>query len=341
MKAYIYPNSKKGGFNNPYLHNFVQSFGNKINFINYDHASKRGIIDIFFYLPGIELLFINWIEDITEKKGGKIQWLLFKYLIVPFCRFLNIKIVWTLHNRISHYQSQISRKKRIFDYMVVNSDFIITHAKEGVSLIREHKLKVSGQVIFFPHPMNPRNRFSHDEKDIDIFIWGSIAPYKGIDQFIDLVKSDDIFSGLKIILAGKAKDTGYEKEIQGKLPPQIKYINRYLDDNELDDFLSRSRITLFPYASDSILSSGALSDSIGYGTCIIGPSKGAFIDLEEEGLVQTFNNLNELPLLCKKVFRGQGMNIQPKNASGYISRYSWKAFAREVYNSMNEVNVKT
>lgn len=328
MKAYIYPNSKWKGIENPYLMNFVNSFEGKIDFLNYKIKSKGGLIDIFNYIFIVDVIIFNWIEDVSSKKGGKMQWEIFKKLIYPILRTRKVKIIWVMHNNISHYETHKLTKHRIFDTFLKISDIILTHAEDGIEIIREKLGNQNSKDVYFPHPFNKRNRFVSQRKDIDILIWGSVSPYKGIHLFLDQVSKYEYLQSLNIRICGKVMDKSYEKILYNKLPNNVFFENRFVSDNEIDLYLSKSKITLFIYASESVLSSGALCDSLGYGNVIIGPSKGAFKDLNKHKLVLLFKDVEEIPGKCKLVlenFDNTEFSSDPEN--DFIKNHSWNNFS--------------
>ena len=328
MNAYIYPNSKWKGIDNPYLENFVKSFEGKIDFINFKNTAKTGLFDILNYIFRINIIFFNWVEDVPSKKGGKLQWNIFKYFIYPLLRLRKVKIVWILHNNISHYETHKVVKEQIFKSFFKFSDIILTHAKDGISLIQK-ELGDNTKSVYFPHPFNSRNRHMGQQKNIDILIWGSVSRYKGIHLFLDQVNENKFLQTLNIKICGKVMDRSYEKELFNKMPENVDFENRFVSEDELDEYLSRSKITLFVYASDSVLSSGALSDSIGYGNVILGPTKGAFKDLNDQNLVFLFNKIEDLPKTCKSILENfEVMKERTNPKSDYVKNHSWTDFSK-------------
>ncbi len=329
MNAYIYPNSKWKGIENPYLENFVSSFKGEIDFVNFKNISRTGLLDIFRYIFRINLIFFNWIEDVPSKKGGMLQWYIFKNVIYPVLRFRKVKIIWVLHNNVSHYETHKEIKQEIFNSFFKYSDLILTHAEDGIQIINQKLGAENLKAVYYPHPFNNRKRYINKEKDIDILIWGSVSRYKGIHIFLDQVQQNEYLQNLNIKICGKVMEKSYEALLYEKLPENVHFENRFVSDDELDEYLSRSKITLFIYASDSVLSSGALSDSVGYGNVIIGPSKGAFKDLSKQHFVLLFQNAEEIPQLCKSVINNYSeaeLKSMPQNK--FLRDHTWNDFSK-------------
>jgi len=327
MKAYIYPVTarEQQGLYNPYINNFVNSLNSDIDFLNCKNPSQVGILDLWKYIWKIDVLFLNWIEDLPSKKGGEIQWLIFRFIFIPVLRSRNAKICWTLHNKQSHGTNNFINFNKLFSV----SNYIITHAGEGKT-ITESK-GYSKKLIFFHHPINKRDRTKSDNKTIDIFIWGTITPYKGIDLFLDQVTNNTILKKYSIVIAGKITDEKYKTLIEKKISGNIKLINKFLTDSELEKNLRSSKITLFTYNQDSVLSSGALADSIGFGNIIVGPDVGSFKDIKEMNLIYTFQNRNQIPSLCEKLLSDfRNYQIDDALVSKYLRDHSWEKFGQKI-----------
>ena len=72
-------------------------------------------------------------------------------------------------------------------------DVIITHAREGVDYARQIDRRAEGKTHFVHHPVDA---FGVDtgavpEPEWDVLIWGSMHPYKGIREFLELLAGSD------------------------------------------------------------------------------------------------------------------------------------------------------
>ncbi|NOX48900.1 MAG: hypothetical protein GXO89_18225, partial [Chlorobi bacterium] len=106
--------------------------------------------------------------------------------------------------------------------------------------------------------------------------------------------------------------------------------NKFIEDDMLRDLIKQSRIILFTYSKSSILSSGVLMDSIGYGANIIGPDVGAFTDLAKEGILSTFKDFDDLARVIDKQL-DKSDNENTKNKSDiFLQNNTWEKFAENV-----------
>lgn len=111
---YIHPNaSEKYVSFNPYIHNLRNSVSDYCNVVNKNTTSDSGILHILIFLPRLDYLWFNWIEDLPDKKKGHLQTLVLIFILI-YCKIASIKIIWTLHNKFSHYKKNRLTKRFIF-----------------------------------------------------------------------------------------------------------------------------------------------------------------------------------------------------------------------------------
>jgi hypothetical protein len=138
------------------------------------------------------------------------------------------------------------------------------------------------------------------------------------------------------LIIGKVKPDTYAEIIKQYCKKNIILENRYIPVDELIDNIKRSRMTVFTYENDSVLSSGALMDTLSYGGYVIGPYAGAFKDVAEENLIMTYKDYNELIELIDQRISGNTMNLQV--IRNFIEENNWHKFSNRVINWINQQN---
>lgn len=325
--AYIYPISARGVVTNPYIDDFIESMGTYLNFVNKDKPSITGIFDLLKYLFETDYIFLNWIEDIPDRKNGLAQ-TIFLLILLSTANCLKKRIIWTMHNKISHSYSHLLWKKVIFKTLLKRSDRIITHSCEGVQYV-ENILRGSRQkIIYLPHPVKNRINKNNIEKKFDILIWGKICPYKGIVEFLEYLYKNNYQNKYRILVIGIATSKSYFDSLLQYSNQNIIIKDDYLSDAYLQSIISQSRVVLFTYFKSSILSSGALMDSLGFGGKIVGPNVGAFADLAKEGLIRTFNNFDDIiPILNDELDNEYGSS---NKLELFLRDNSWDKYAEKL-----------
>lgn len=329
--AYIYPISsrpEKIAAYNPYIDDFIEAMGTRFNFVNKASPSTTGIFDFLKYSFQIDYIFFNWIEDVSEKKGGLVQ-AIFLLFFLRISKLLKIKIIWTMHNKLSHSDEHFLLKKMICRTLLQRADGILTHSSEGVRYAESIVPSSRERIIYLPHPVKNRISKNNTKKKLDILIWGTIAPYKGIVEFLEYLHSNNYQNKYEMLIIGKVAS----KELLDLL---LEYSNQniviqdeWTDNDSLQSLINRSRLVLFTYAKSSILSSGALMDSLGFGARIIGPNVGAFADLKKEGLIRTFNDFADLvSILDDELYSAN--NICKDKVMFFLSDNSWFKYAEKL-----------
>lgn len=327
IPAYLFPRTSRGTntTNNPYLQNFIRSVSGKIIFLNEKKPTNKGIFNLVFYLHKIDYLFLNWIEDLPDKKFGFLQFLFF-YLILIFKKPLGVKIVWTLHNKISHSPKNRITKKMLFFSLLKRSDIILTHAREGTELVEQLYPLSSKKVFYFPHPIIPlSDKKIVTPKKYDILIWGSIAPYKGIQDFLGFLTKEGQEARFRLLVVGKAVSDSFYKQLKKYENDHIIIRNEFVTKEELATLINESKIVLFTYSGESVLSSGALIDSIAHYACIVGPNVGAFKEMAEIGIISAFNDFDEL-LDILNDFDSDPCITRDERISDFIKNHTWEKF---------------
>lgn len=324
-RAYIYPiTSRSGGIPNPYIGHCIEALEEDFNILNRLKPSKTGIFDLILYFNKLDYIFLNWPEEIPGRKGDLIQVVFFMMMITWF-RISRVKIVWTLHNKASHYEVRKRLKKYIIRFIARNANLIITHSREGVDLARELSGFQTKPVLFMHHPVLPLKPDHHlVEKTWDLLIWGTVAPYKGVDAFLEYVSQSDL-RRYKILIAGKITKDWLKPALYKHRSDRVEIIDDYISAEALDLYIARSRIILFTYAQSSVLSSGVLMDTLIYKPVIIGPDFGAFKELAEIGLIYTYRDFNHLNELVPEVLASTA--DKSEKIREFCENHSWKDYS--------------
>ncbi len=337
-KIYLYPNILIGNTRskNPYMNNLTESLSIHNQVINRGNPSRNGIFDIFKYMKLMDVLYLNWVEDLPERRGGTLQSFFF-ILLIGLLKLSGKKVIWTLHNKKSHSVDHRFIKSVLFRLLLRRSDLIITHASEGLKSIPENTPK-----LFIHHPVdtNKQNHKSIHDKIYDIIIWGTITKYKGIDKFLKHLVQNGLAHKYRIIIAGTVKSVELIEELEqiDQDYPNIGLLNRFIEEEELVELIEKSKLILFCYQSDSILSSGALMDSLLFDSTIIGPNVGAFADLSQEELIYSFKNFDDLIKLMDPLLAdNHSKTASETKKQEFIKANSWETFSDRISKELSQL----
>lgn len=325
---FYYPSAGKGNkYDNPYSENLKKSMEPYFHVLESDNkcVERNRSFRLFIRAFQADVFILSWIEQIWKFKMGSF----FCKLSVYLMHKRNKKVVWIFHNLEPHAgENKWSRNLKSF--FLRHSDYIITHSTEALEQLQFKTVK---PLIYIPHPIQPiviTNKCYSNIK-FDVLIWGSILPYKGIVEFLsnEFIRN----SNLNIRIIGKCKDEVLLKTIKSKCNEHILLENRYAKFDELAILIQNSRWVLFPYVGTSISSSGALIDTIAMGGTPIGPNRGAFYDLAQEGVCAVYEDYNDL------FIKLQGRKIIPEACrQRFMKRNSWENFAEKIYKTIYASN---
>jgi glycosyltransferase involved in cell wall biosynthesis len=199
-------------------------------------------------------------------------------------------------------------------------------------------VKDSGKKIhYFPHPVKNRRPEKNHEKEYDLLIWGTISPYKGIDKFLEYIYQNKLEFRYNILIVGKITTDDYRKKLENYKSKNILIEDKFIEDTLLQELISKSKLVLFTYSQSSILSSGVLMDSLGYGANIIGPNVGAFADLANEGIINTYSDFPSMFKIIDEQLNDKGKKIDKEKIDRFLEDNSWNKFAENVCKLLNSV----
>lgn len=318
---------------NPYAMQLERALGEGFRIVN-QRNTRFGILDAYLYFGKTDLFVFNWIEDMPVYfRFGKVQ-VFFFVAFLFLCRVFHKKILWVLHNKYSHSIVKNSWTDLMFRLLMAHADLILTHSAEGVAFGKEKYPKHSHKIRYLIHPVNPPFQVNGgDEKTIDLLLWGSIAPYKGIVPFLEYVKHTPEASGIRIRIAGSCVYPEYARQIRALLSGQIVFDETLYPLEQIAAMARHSRFILFTHLSSSVLSSGALMDSIRMGIPIIGPDIGAFRDLKATGLVRTYQHYEDVIHYCRNYTEADRPG--PEIVGQFCLENSWSAFGVRLRSELN------
>lgn len=298
--------------------------------INRDKPANSGIFDFLKYVFKTDIIYFNWIEKLAEKKGGVVQTMLLLSMVYLH-KLFGFEIVWTMHNKLTHSGRFSFWSSAIFKAMLRNAKIVITHSSEGIAFGETVVPGSGNKIVYFPHPAKDRRTLIADQPGsytYDILIWGSVAKYKNIHNFLKYLYDNGLEHSFRIMIIGKVYEN-YLEEIMSYKNEHIQIVDEFASNEELVALINESAVVLFTYSMNSVLSSGVLMDSLGYGANIVGPHVGAFADVAELGIIKTFKNFDEvIPIIESQ------MQITHEERSrkldSFLAGNSWEQFAEKL-----------
>lgn len=330
----VFPNIKpsSGGKGNPYINDFISAINNEKGCKVINESHKNPLLSILRPSRWGDVFIFNWFESIPDFKYGYLQSFL-AILLIFILKIKGKKIIWILHNKKPHSGNK-KIVKRFLTYLIAKeSDYIITHASEGVELINHRYSFTVGKAIYIDHPTKNRLNMidrSEREKQYDLLVWGNIIGYKGVYQYLKFIKEEKI-EDIRICIVGNCTTPKIASDIESVAGKNTTLIFKGASFEELAEYIASSEFVLMPYIQDSILSSGILMDSLSFGAKVIGPNTGSFKDYAK------YKNLNvyvfdEYKDIYDIIKTKKGIKISPDGYSEFLNDNNWNNFIQKSLN---------
>ncbi|MEQ8756864.1 MAG: glycosyltransferase family 4 protein [Coleofasciculus sp. G1-WW12-02] len=236
-----------------------------------------------------DIVHLHWLSPYI--KGDR--WLTkFVYSVkllidVLMTRWAGVRVVWTVHNRISH-DSKFPRlelwTRRILAQLV---DQIILHNYSTLDVIAQEYwfAPAKAEVIPIGHYRDiycPLIDEQLARKELNLSPTGHIylnqgmlRPYKGIERLLKVWRENqDVFENDILLIVGKPLDTAYGRKLN-QLASRIKGVilySEFVEDEKIHLFFSAATVVVLPF--ENILTSSSLVVAMSYGKPIIAPKLG-------------------------------------------------------------------
>lgn len=328
-KLHYYPALPKNGqYANPYSHYYRKALSKYFKIV--DTSAYKGVLLPFLLacsaLFKADIYLFNWIESFGYRYLKALQYMLI-ILCFRIIKCRKKRLVWMFHNMHPHAKNG-KYSSKIMDFLFKHADLIIAHSKEAAEYVQS---KAKFKVLYRCHPVPSSFELKTSDGNItpiyDVLIWGTVLPYKGIAEFLSYLT--EIHSQLKVYVIGKCNDELLTQSINSLCSDYINFSNRHVDFQELSKLISQSRYVVFPYIGTSVSSSGALIDTVAMGGNAIGPNKGAFKDLADEGCCCVYDNYEELVNIVER-------NIKPDSEAIriFLQKNSWENYVKSIVNEL-------
>lgn len=210
-----------------------------------------------------DTLHFHW-PDLIFRSGDIVAWvkLILFSVLLKYCKFMNRKILWTVHNpRIKIREVRESLKRKYFRILHRNVDHYIfpSHESKEVffNVCAEYGLNiesmnydiiplgVQSEVVAKGSTRPPE---LDAEKTNYLLIVGRIAPEKNIDVTVRDIRSALTYSKIPIVVAGNTSSSRMKVMLDDlKGWKKLTFIDRFLTDEEINYLISNSLAVVIDY----------------------------------------------------------------------------------------------
>jgi beta-1,4-mannosyltransferase len=284
--------------------------GHEVHSLHYALSNPR-------YLWKADVVHLNWFEDVK----GLSKWRIFRFFLRQTFRLLLMvlirkKIVWTMHNKVSHTERYRFYNKILVYMLTKFTAAIVVHSYISRDfLMSEFGVKIE-KTKYVPHPnyidvYGPVQERPEQvlENHLTISFIGTLKPYKNIELLIEVARE---FANKNICfqITGKPLNAEYAeslKELTANLP-KVTLDFAFVKDEDLAGLLANADVMVFPYDLKSSLNSGSVFLAFSYRKTVICPAIGSLLDFRNQDAFFTYkyidpaSHMQELKKQIEKVY---------------------------------------
>lgn len=297
-------------------------------------------------------LFGTW----TNTPNGDV----YNNYLEPFFKNIRVPVITTFHT----VQRQTTPSMRAaIRYISSRSARVIVMAQTAVDLL-DSVYNIEKAPLLIPHgvpPIDPRGRAQFKQKlglgdKTIISTFGLVDPRKGLEYMIEALPSIvERHPDTMYLIVGQTHPAvvaklgeGYRESLvdlaaKNGMSNNIAFVNRYLGEKEIIDYLVASDVYVTPYLDPNQITSGTLSFALGAGRAIIST---AYLHAQEaladgRGRLVDFRSASQLADETNAIL-GDPMLKQrlEQNSYEYGKELAWPKIAQRVINELNRVVTK-
>lgn len=251
---------------------------------------RKPVVKTNIILKGINWL-VNYFQILYLSYKNKYEIIHFEWLVflqkspleLFFFRLLfkRSRIILTVHNIYPHsidvsrnsnkaiaYKERFRRLDKFVSRYIVHTDASVRELSNEFGISHD-KISVCVHGLFLPEVQQVKTGKDNRSELYNILMFGVQSPYKGTDILIDAISliPNDIRKNITVTIAGIStdyRDSSWPNIASGL---GIRWIDKLLDESELNDLLDSSNLIVFPYRV--ISQSGALLLALSYGKPIV------------------------------------------------------------------------
>jgi len=267
---------------------YINIMVNPLKDAGYQVHKLDNIFSSIKHFRSIKLVHLNWFENVDDTAYYKALVSFFRKIVVlTAIHFFGKKLVWTMHNRVTHERKTGNFSRRLTQKLINWSDAIVIHCELSKSLLIQENPSISEKIHYIPHPdfVGSYGPFSeinqtHDGK-LRLLFMGAIKPYKNIELLIESI--GPLGKEVELTIAGKPKDENYLAALT-QLAARFENINlqlQFIPDELIATLIGKADLLILPYDLKSSLNSGSVILAFSYKKTVICPKIGTLVDMEE------------------------------------------------------------
>jgi glycosyltransferase involved in cell wall biosynthesis len=194
--------------------------------------------------------------------------------------------VYTMHWRLPEAGSRIGRT---LTKLLAEMDAVVVHSEHGAGRLESDFGVPADRVRVIPH--GAFDYLTRQENEVPlpdelaqvegpvILAFGLIRPYKGTDVLLEAFSR--VERGELWVVGMPRMPMDELRELASRVPGRVRFIDRFIPDNEIPAFMHRADLVVLPYRN--IEQSGVLYTALAFGRPLVLSSVGGFTEIGRRG----------------------------------------------------------
>jgi beta-1,4-mannosyltransferase len=298
-----------------------------------------------------DILHLHWLHIFSKASSPAKSFLkLAKFVAgLLILKLSGIKIVWTAHNLRAHESPNPFIDRLCRSLVIKLADQIIAHGEVAKQeLLATFNIKRKDTINVIPHGnyidyyqneisrTKARKLLRIDDSKMVFLFLGTIRPYKGVNELIEIFNQLDR-SDVELVIAGKPFSPLAEAEIRQKIGNHsgIKFIPGFVPADQIQIYMNAADLVVFPYRN--LLTSGAAILAMSFGKACLAPRIGCLKEILNESGAFLYDPTaqNALPqAIHRAIEQRDNLAAMGKHNRQIVEQWSWDRIASmtsEVY----------
>jgi len=293
----------------------------------------------------IDILHFNWPSYYYAAPQIKeaVEGLLLFLRSVSLAQDCGCRIIWTVHNVISHdiQQTEVDHLGKVA--LARFADALIVHCKCARDRIRQFFDRTGEEIFFmlhgnyiesYPNVLSrdeARTRFGFSESEFVYLFLGYVRPYKGVTKLIEAFKAQQ-GDHLRLIVAGHPHPASYVGELSGCAGDdhRIRFDTKLIPARDMQAYFNAADVVVLPFVN--ILTSGSLILALSFGKPVIVPAMGGIPELVTEDMGLLYDPLEPTALAEALARVRNGFDLQRAGQKAYAKalELDWESIGRQM-----------
>lgn len=298
----------------------------------------------------VKFLHFHWLFGIYDPENNGLNWSKAKNFIlrIIIAKSLGYKIIWTIHNFVSHEPSHIKLEILLRKITAQIADFVIVHCNYAKGLVNKEWHVQTEKIHVIPHGSylgyyknnvsrkEARDKLNLPQSDFVFLFFGMVRNYKGLKQLLS--SFGDICtlnSRARLVIAGKPLNAQIAEELQNICGERISLFLQYIPDDEVQFFFNAADAVVLPY--QNILTSGSALLALSFGRPLIVPNMGCIPELITQNNGFTYYHERELSETMLRALRKGTHEGFEQRCIDSVKHLDWDLIVKSSYLPMLDV----